>query len=83
MFRTPTRTKLSLANVAVAVSVGTAFAGEGNGPSFPGCTIPDVVLGRTTVLPAPVGARGVAIGSTLTGPHVFPQDSPDIEGRLP
>ena len=58
MSRILTRTKLTLAALAVAASAGTAFAGEGNGPSFPGNQVPDVVLGQTTVLPVPAGARG-------------------------
>lgn len=65
MSRVLTRTKLVLATLAVAASAGTAFAGEGNGPSFPGNQVPDVVLGQTTVLPAPDGAGGVMTGSTL------------------
>lgn len=68
MSRILTRTKIALAALAalaVAASAGTAFAGEGNGPSFPGNQVPDVVLGQTTGLPAPDGAGGVMTGSTL------------------
>ena len=65
MSRILTCIKLACAAIAVAASAGTAFAGEGNGPSFPGNNVPDVVLGQTTFFPAPAGARGVVIGSTL------------------
>ena len=44
MTRTLTWTKLTLAALAVAASASTAFAGEGNGPSFPGNDVPDVIL---------------------------------------
>ena len=61
-----TWTKLTLAALAVAALAGTAFAGEGNGPSFPGNDVPNVILGQTTFLPAPVQQGGAVTGSTLS-----------------
>ena len=58
MFPILNRTKAALAVLALAASAGTAFAGEGNGPSFPGNQVPDVVLSQTVILPAPDGAKG-------------------------
>lgn len=74
-----TRTKVAL---AVAASAGTAFAGEGNGPSFPGNDVPDVVLGRTTILPAPTLSRGIVLGSTLP-PVSNGQGEPEPRNLLP
>lgn len=65
MSRILTWTKLTLAALAIAASASTAFAGEGNGPSFPGNDVPNVILGQTTFLPAPVQQGSAVTGSTL------------------
>ena len=57
------RTKAALAVLALAASAGTAFAGEGNGPSFPGNQVPDVVLSRTVILPQGAGRGTPALQS--------------------
>jgi hypothetical protein len=82
MSRIVTCIKLACVTLAVAASTGTAIAGEGHGPSFPGNDVPDVVLGRTTFFSAPTGARGVVIGSTLP-PVSNGQGEPEPRNSLP
>ena len=72
MFRIPTHAKLALATLAVAASAGPAIAGEGNGPSFPGNDVPDVILGQTATLPAQAGPGGVVIGGKRPPVHQRP-----------
>ena len=57
------RTKAALAVLALAAPAGTAFAGEGNGPSFPGNQVPPVALPQTATRPAPDGATGAGRGT--------------------
>jgi hypothetical protein len=61
-----TRAKLAIAVLMVAAApAGTAFAGEGNGPSYPGSDIPNVTVSKLGKLLGPTHSGNVLIGGTL------------------
>ena len=60
------RAKLAIAVLVVAAApAGAAFAGEGNGPSYPGSNIPNVTVSQVGNLPGPAYSGSVVIGATL------------------
>ncbi len=83
MFSVSNRAKLALAILAItAGQAGTAFAGEGNGPRFPGNDVPNVAVSRSTVSPAPAYTAGVVIGGTLPS-NSNGQGEPEPANSLP
>ena len=83
MFSMSNRARLALAVLAVtAVQAGAAFAGEGNGPRFPGNDVPNVSVSRSTVPPTPAYTAGVVIGNTLPS-NSGSQGEPEPVNSLP
>ena len=60
------RAKFAIAVLVIAAApAGAAFAGEGNGPSYPGSDLPDVTVSQVGDLSGSAHSGGVVIGGTL------------------
>ena len=64
------------------VQAGAAFAGEGNGPRFPGNDVPNVAVSRTVLPSTPAYTSGVVIGNTLPS-NSGSQGEPEPANSLP